>query len=114
MQNTHNDDDKNLRKLREEQPSFTINTLVQWFLIPGLLGIVVTLFFVKIVIGVAVSMPRNEALGTSLNRIFSKLNNDIAQFLTLNWANIDLPFYMLIGFLLGVVIKYTYSDERIE
>lgn len=115
MSQLPDDDELNLRKRRLESGAKShMDVLIYWWLAPGVIGILGTLFIGSFLLPVFMNFGRNESLGRNINRVVGELNTDLAALVTLNWSQTQIWMYMLFGFILGVIIKYTYSDDKIR
>lgn len=110
-----NDDEMNLRKKRlEHDEKFTAGTFTNWWLWPGCIGILGTLFLGRILLPIFLAMGNGEPLSRNIKRIIAEFNEDLTHLVKLDWSQTNITLYILFGFILGVIIKYTYSDERVR
>lgn len=113
MEPQYNDNDKNLRLKRDENSGkFTVMTFLNWWLVPGFIGMAVTVFIGRIMAVVISHMPRNEPVGRGFKHAMDNLSEDFGHLAALEWDRTNLWTYLLFGFVLGVFIKYAYSDKK--
>lgn len=115
MEPMGNYDDEQHRLKRDDTPKgFTLGTFISFLLMPGLFGTaIVTLFYVLVPIFVS-GLQQKVTIARAADKAMVKLNTDIAHLLALEFGKTNLWAYMLFGMLLGIFIKYAYSDEKIS
>jgi ribose/xylose/arabinose/galactoside ABC-type transport system permease subunit len=114
MEPFYHETDEKLRLKRDDRKrKFTVGTFIDWWLIPGFIGMLITVFFVKFVVAFAAFMTRNEPLQRGVRKIGNDLNEEIMQLIALEWDKTNLWLVMLFGFILGVFLKYAYSDKKV-
>lgn len=107
-----NDEDARLKRDDAERPSGIVGAFFHSLLIPGFIGIIVSLFLGKFGGGLVRIVANHEPVGRGIDRIFTTLNTEVAQLLALDWDKNTLWMYLVFGFVAGVVIKHAYSDDR--
>lgn len=112
MEPLYNENDEKMRLKRDDRGNkLTAATVLNWWLIPGFIGMLLVILG-KIVAGVASFLPRNESLTRSFNRALKNLNEDFSHLIALEWDKTNIGILLLFGFILGVFIKYAYSDKK--
>lgn len=107
------DDEQHRLKRDDKRGGFTLGTFMSFILIPGFFGMaIVTLFYVLVPIFVG-GLQQKTTIARAADKAMAKLNTDIAHMLALDFGKTNLWAFMLFGALLGMFIKYAYSDEKI-
>ncbi|MCH2546319.1 MAG: hypothetical protein MK052_01740 [Alphaproteobacteria bacterium] len=111
----HNkEEEMRLKRKDDEETPFTIHTFIHWWLVPGMVGVIGTIILAKIITGLFMDLSNGTNLGKSADKVLDKLNVDFNYLLQFEWSKTDIWAYMIFGFLVGVLIKYAYSDEKIR
>lgn len=85
---------------------------LQWWVIPGFIGIF-SMLFGKFIIGIVMTFSSREPLSRGVNKTADKMVEELGYLGDLDFSSTDIWAYMLFGMLLGIFIKYAYSDEAI-
>lgn len=114
MEPMGNYNDEQHRLKRDDKPrGFSLGSFMSFFLKPGLFGMVtVTLFYVLIPIFVD-GIQQKVSIARAADKSIAKLNTDVTYLLALEFGKTNLWVYLLFGALLGIFIKYAYSDEKV-
>lgn len=105
---------QDLRKLREEQKEFGVDsaTIVHWVAIPGIIGVISALIIGRIVPSLAHSVLSNHSFAQMGKNISLTLDSDFDSLTEVSVYANNFVLLMLFGFILGIFIKFSFSDAR--
>lgn len=112
-----NDDygsEKPRKPLKDEASSFDSADIINWVLIPGIIGIICSIIIGRIIPTIMLSMGAGQGgkgIGANISRMLDSEFNSLTEI-----PLFENPFFwvMVFGFLFGVLIKYIYSDDRVK
>lgn len=102
--------EKTLRELRDEQGHFSIGILINWWLIPGFIGLLGTLAIGKMLPMIFLSVSHGRSIASTFSHLQYDLGKEFDLLRELRFEDTNLWVFLLFGFILGVFIKYAYSD----
>ncbi len=105
---------QDLRKLREGQKDLGVDsaTIIHWVVIPGIIGLISALIIGRIVPSLAHSVLSNHNFAQMGRNISLTLDDDFNSLTEVSVFTNNFVLLMLFGFILGVFIKFSFSDAR--
>ena len=97
------------RRYNRDQGGF--DKFVEWTLIPSIIGIIVTVFLMRIVVAVISAIRNNHDMGSRVSRAIGDIARDVADTFTGDFSS-NMWLLLLFGALIGTFFKYTFSDSR--
>lgn len=108
---TENDKkEKTLRELRDEQGNFSIGILINWWIIPGFIGTLGALAIGKMLPMILQSVSHGRSIASTFSHLQYDLGKEFDLLRELRFEDTSLWAILLFGFILGVFLKYAYSD----
>lgn len=111
MYNEHkNDEDMRLKRDRAPK-GLDSATFIGWILIPGVIGSAVAVILFVMLPSMARSLRQQLSINKTINNAFADVGKEFGHLFSMNWQDTQIWMYLLAGALLGIFLKYSYSDK---
>lgn len=103
-----------LRKLRQEKEDGGIDSIsiVNWVVVPGLVGVICALIIGRVVPSLGHSVLAGHSFSQMGQNIALTVNRDFDSLTEMNVFSNTFLLLMVFGFVLGIFIKFSFSDAR--